>query len=199
MPLQIGITGGIGSGKSTVCQIFATLGISIYDADSRAKYLMSNSNEITNTVKRSFGQAAYFENGELNRTYLAQEIFSNPQKAKILEQIVHPAVAKDYLSWVETNKSKSPYLLKEAALMFETGGNKFLDKIILVSANEDLRIRRVLQRDPQRSKEQIRAIIKKQMPESEKQKRADYIIDNNGKQELIKQVVKLHEKFLLEI
>ena len=199
MTLQIGITGGIGSGKSTVCRIFATLGIPIYDADSRAKYLMSNSQEIKNKVKKYFGKNAYFENGGLNRAFLAQEIFSDKQKAKLLEQIIHPEVAKDHQLWVEENSSKSPYLLKEAALMFETGGNKFLDKIILVSADEALRIERVLERDPQRSEEQIKSIIKKQMPESEKQKRADYIIDNNGSQELIKQVIELHEKFLLGI
>ena len=199
MTLQIGITGGIGSGKSTVCRIFATLGIPIYDADSRAKYLMSNSKEIKNAVKKHFGENAYFENGELNRVYIAQEIFSDKEKAKVLEQIIHPKVAKDYQLWVKENSSKSPYLLKEAALMFETGGDKFLDKIILVSAKEELRTKRVLKRDSQRSKNQIEAIIKKQMPESEKQKRADYIINNNGSQALIKQVIALHEKFLLEI
>lgn len=198
MFLQIGITGGIGSGKSTVCRIFATLGIPIYDADSRAKYLMSNSEEIKNAVMQFFGENAYFENGGLNRAYLAQEIFSDKQKAKVLEQIVHPEVAKDYQLWVQENKSKSPYLLKEAALMFETGGDKLLDKIILVSASEGLRIKRVLSRDPQRSEEQIEAIIKKQMPESEKQKRADYIIDNNGDKELIKQVMELHQKIILK-
>jgi dephospho-CoA kinase len=196
MSLQIGITGGIGSGKSTVCKVFATLGIPIYDADSRAKYLMANSGKIKTAVKDFFGNEAYFENGELNRAYLAQQIFSDSQKAKTLEHIVHPEVAMDYKLWVKENSAKSPYLLKEAALMFETGGDKLLDKVILVSAAEDLRIKRVLTRDSQRSEEQLRAIIKKQMPESEKQKRANYVINNDGKQGLIAQVLTLHQEFI---
>lgn len=194
--LQLGITGGIGTGKSTVCKIFETLGIAVYDADSRAKLVMTTDKLLKEQLKKAFGEEVYLNENEINRDFLAKTVFSsqdNNEKVKLLNSIVHPAVGRDYESWYNENKDKSPYLLKEAALMFESDSYKVLDAIIVVSAPLEERIKRVLQRDSHRTEEQIKAIIAKQLPENEKLKRADFIIYNDASHSLIKQVLELHE------
>lgn len=193
-PLQIGITGGIGSGKSTVSHIFSILGIPIYDADSRAKYLMAHNKDLKQAIQKAFGEEAYLKNGELNRSFLAAQVFSDSEKVKIINGLVHPEVAKDYLQWL--SEQKSPYVLREAALMIESGSHKLLDKLIAVFAPENLRIERVKKRDPQRSEAEIKAIIAKQLPEEEKLKLADFIIYNDEQHPLIPQVLALHNHFL---
>lgn len=192
--LKIGITGGIGSGKSTVCKVFSSLGIPIYEADSRAKWLMTNDEILKNKIKDAFGKESYFENGDLNRNFLAQQVFNQGDKVKILNSLVHPQVGIDYLNWIEKN-SKSPYVLNEAALMFESGSYQRLDKVITVFAPDTIRLERVSNRDPHRSREEIKGIMQKQIPEEEKIKRADYVIYNDGKQLIIPQVLKLHQLF----
>lgn len=197
--LQLGITGGIGTGKSTVCKIFETLGIAVYDADTRAKLVMITDKILKQELKKAFGEEVYLSENEINRDYLVKTVFSNQDnnsKVEILNSIVHPAVGRDYLTWYTENEAKSPYLLKEAALMFESDSYKVLDAIIVVHAPLEERIKRVLQRDSHRTEEQVRAIISKQMPESEKLKRADFVIYNDGSKPLIKQVLELHEEFL---
>lgn len=197
--LQLGITGGIGTGKSTVCKIFETLGIAVYDADTRAKLVMITDKILKQELKKAFGEEVYLSENEINRDYLVKTVFSNQDnnsKVEILNSIVHPAVGRDYLTWYTENEAKSPYLLKEAALMFESDSYKVLDAIIVVHTPLEERIKRVLQRDSHRTEEQVRAIISKQMPESEKLKRADFVIYNDGSKSLIEQVLELHEGFL---
>ncbi|PWJ36099.1 dephospho-CoA kinase [Sediminitomix flava] len=194
MAKQIGITGGIGVGKSIVCRIFQNLGIPIYDADSMAKKLMVEDEVLIQGIISEFGSESYSINGELNRSYLANVVFHDAEKVKILNHLVHPRVAKHYQNWVISN-NKAPYLLKEAALLFESGGAKVLDEIIVVTAPLDVRINRVLQRDPHRDKNQILAIIEKQMSEEEKIKMSDHILQNDDSSLLIPQIMKLHEYF----
>lgn len=193
-PLCIGITGGIATGKSTVCRIFATLGIPIYEADSRAKWLMQHDTKLKTSLIAEFGEATYNEAGELNRPYLAAKVFTNQAELAKLNALVHPRVGEDFRAWIKQH-SQAPYLLNEAALMFESGRFKDLDAVITVSAPLDLRISRVKARDPQRSEAEIKGIIAKQMPEEEKLARADYVIYNDGSRLLIPQVIALHEKF----
>lgn len=194
-PLQIGITGGIGAGKSLICRIFHCLGIPVYDADGHAKELMTTDVILVTNIKKEFGELSYNSNGSLNRDYLSSTVFNDNEKLKKLNKLVHPRVGEDYKRWVDQNGNYH-YLVKEAALLFEAGSDKLLDKVIVVHAPEDLRIQRVLARDPQRSEDQVRAIINNQMSEEEKMERADFIINNDEKELLIPQVVKLHNQLL---
>ena len=193
-PLQIGITGGIGSGKSLVCRIFHTLGVPVYDADSRAKAVMTTDGILISHIKKEFGVLSYREDGSVDREYLAKEVFNNAERLKLLNNLVHPRVAKDFERWV--NEQKSNYILKEAALLFEAKSYTALDKVIVVFAPGELRIKRVLQRDPHRTKEQIREIIQNQLQEEEKLKRADFVIMNDETKLVIPQVLELHRSFL---
>lgn len=193
-PIQIGITGGIGSGKSLICRIFHVLGVPVYDADSRAKKLMTTDGILIDQIKKEFGTLSYDEKGELNREWLGKTVFSQPDKLARLNALVHPRVAGDYNQWINEQRGAN-YCLKEAALLFEAGSYQLLDKIIVVIAPDDLRIKRVLQRDPHRNKADVERIIKNQMPQEEKIKRADYVIKNDETGLVVPQVVKLHERF----
>ena len=193
-PLQIGITGGIGTGKSLICKIFARLGVPVYDADSHAKALMTTDGILVSQIKKEFGDLSYHADGTLNRTFLGQHAFHDEENLAKLNKLVHPRVAVDYDRWIERHKD-STYILKEAALLFESGANRLLDKIIVVSAPENLRQKRVLKRDAHRSVEQFKAIVEKQMPEQEKMNQADYIIVNDDKMLVVPQVLELHALF----
>ena len=151
-PWLIGITGGIGAGKSIVSKVFETLGIPKYDADTRAKWLMNNNQKLVDSIRKLFGNNAY-QNGELDRKFIASKAFEDKTLLEQLNQLVHPAVSKDFTEWA--NQHHTPYLLKEAALIFETGSYKDLDKIITVTAAEPIRIQRVMKRDG-RSEEQVK-------------------------------------------
>lgn len=190
--LLIGITGGIGAGKSTVARVFALLGIPIYYADDRAKWLMGNAPELKQQIIAAFGEESYLPEGSLNRSFLAEQVFSNPEKTTVINGLVHPAVKADFESWAE--KQDSPYVLKEAALLVETGSYKELDKLITVTAPQEVRISRVLQRDPQRSREQVLSIMDKQSSDSKKNKLADFIVTNTEDRLLIPQVLRIHEQ-----
>ena len=194
-PFQVGITGSIGSGKSLVCKIFQKLGAPVYDADSHAKELMTTDGILVSGIKKEFGDLSYHGDGSLNRIYLAEHVFHNEEKLQRLNQLVHPRVAVDYAKWVEQHRHFS-YVLKEAALLFEAGSYKLLDRIVVVHTPVDIRIKRVLKRDPQRTVEQIRAIVEKQMSDDEKLKRADDIVVNDESALLIPQVLKLHNEFI---
>jgi len=194
-PLQIGITGGIGSGKSLVCRIFNCLNVPVYDADSHAKNLMTTDGILTSNIRKEFGDLSYKTDGSLNRKYLSATVFNDANKLETLNSLVHPRVAHDYEKWVNEH-THHPYLVKEAALLYEAGSYKQLDRIIVVTAPDELRIERVAKRDPQRSKEQIAAIIGKQMPQEEKMKRADFVVVNDETTLLIPQVLGLHAAFL---
>ncbi len=191
--LQIGITGGIGAGKSLVSKIFLCLGIPVYDADSRAKRLMITNSLLINQIKKEFGALSYHEDGNLNRPYISEQVFLNPSKLKILNNLVHPQVQEDYKNWVAAHQG-CPYVLKEAALLFEASPTNVLDKIIMVYAPEAMRIERVQRRD-KRTYEQIKAIIKTQMNEEEKLNRADFVVTNDETTLLIPQVLALHKSF----
>ena len=193
-PLQIGITGGIGSGKSLICKVFSKLGVPVYDADSHAKALMTTDGILVSQIKKEFGDLAYHPDGTLNRTYLGEHVFLQEEKLNKLNKLVHPRVAIDYTRWLEHNTGAA-YVLKEAALLFESGSYRLLDKVVVVSAPEDLRQERVLKRDAHRTVDQFKGIVEKQMPEAEKLKRADYIIVNDDTVLVIPQVLKLHERF----
>ena len=194
-PLRIGITGGIGSGKSLICKIFTALQVPVYDADSMARKLMTSDFVLVNQIKKEFGESSYQPTGSLNREYLSKEVFNDPIKLEKLNQLVHPHVGIDSENWIERNKSY-PYVVKEAALLFESGANNLLDKIIVVTAPERLRIQRVLKRDKSRREEDVVKIIHNQMDEEEKIKRADFIIRNDETVLVVPQVLKLHERFI---
>jgi dephospho-CoA kinase len=194
MKLKIGITGGIGSGKTTVCQIFETLGIPVYYADDRAKDLMVTDKKLIQQIKKIFGQEAYFEDGALNRQYIADIAFHNPLKLKDLNAVVHPAVFQDGEHWHKAQKSV-PYTLKEAALLYESGSHTVLDKMIAVYAPKELRIERVMHRNGI-TQEEVESRISKQLPDEEKRDRADFVIFNDGVQALIPQVMAIHKKIL---
>lgn len=196
-PLQIGITGGIGSGKTLVSKIFACLGIPIYDADSHAKELMTTDGILVSQIKKEFGDLSYLSDGTLNRKYLGEVVFNKQERLDVLNKLVHPRVGENYTQWVKRHNNKA-YVLKEAALLFETGSYQALDKIIVVHAPEEVRIKRVIHRDG-RAEQQVREIIRKQMSEEEKLKRADFIIYNDESSLIIPQVLALHNRLQMHI
>ena len=189
MALKIGITGGIGSGKSFVSKIFKTMGVPFYDADKEAKHIMTTSNIIKDGLTAYFGPEVYFENGDLNRKYLSAQVFNNQEKLDKLNSIVHPVVIQDAVDWA--NMQTTDYSLKEAALLFESNSYKTLDYTILVTAPEELRIERVIKRD-NTTREEVIKRISKQMKEEEKLKLADFIIVNDGLTSLLPQIYKIH-------
>jgi dephospho-CoA kinase len=196
-PKWVGITGGIGSGKSTVCQIFRILGIPVYSADDRAKWLMAHDSKVKSKLIQEFGTETYLPEGLLNRDFLAQKVFSDSEKVKRINSIVHPAVGLDFKSWAEIQTA--PYLLKEAALLYESGSASELDRVINVSSPLKIRMARVLMRDPHRNEEQINQIINQQWPDEKKNELADFVIKNSENKLLIPQVLEIHKKLCAEL
>jgi dephospho-CoA kinase len=196
--LKIGVTGGIGVGKSIVCRMFDVLGIPVYDADTRAKWVMQYDQALKRELQEAFGEETYTLQGQLNRTYLASVVFNNQERLNQLNALVHPHVGTDFERWAEANAS-APYLIKEAALMFESESWRQLDEIIVVSAPLDVRLRRLLKRDAHRSEADIKAIIAKQLSEEEKIARAQHVIYNDEKKLIIPQVLALHQEFLSKV
>lgn len=178
-----------------MCKIFQCLGVSVYDADSHAKDLMTTDGILVSEIKKEFGVLSYDADGGLNREYLGRDVFNDSERLKTLNKLVHPRVGIDYKKWVDQKKDQ-PYVLKEAALLYEAGSDQSLTKVIVVHANESLRIQRVLKRDPHRTADQVKAIIGNQMPEEEKLKRADFMIRNDETTLLIPQVLSLHHHFI---
>ncbi|WP_270090033.1 dephospho-CoA kinase [Sphingobacterium sp. SYP-B4668] len=193
MGLKIGITGGIGAGKSIICNIFKVLGVPVYNADQEAKNIMQKSKEVRSSLVTEFGEAVYTDKGELDRKFLAAQVFGSEERLKVLNGIVHPAVIKDAENWAE--QQQFAYSLKEAALLFESGSYTKLDYTILVTAPEDVRIARVVDRD-RITAEQVKERISKQMMDEEKIVLADFVIINDGVQALLPQVLALHTYFL---
>jgi len=190
--LQVGITGGIGSGKTTVCKIFEILNIPIYYADDQAKKIMVTNELLIQDIKDFLGPDAYTKDGQLNRAYIANIVFNDQSKLDRLNSIVHPAMYKDGQRWHQ-QQTGVPYTLKEAAILFESKGHTLMDKTILVVAPQEVRIQRVMARDTT-DKEAVLARMSKQMPDEEKIPLADYIILNNGKAPLVPQILKIHDK-----
>ncbi|MBX2887640.1 MAG: dephospho-CoA kinase [Ferruginibacter sp.] len=191
--LRIGLTGGIGSGKSTVARIFNILGAPVYDADSAAKQLMETYAPLKEKLVSIFGSELYSVTGMLNRKWLSDKVFENNSLLAKLNAAVHPETLRDSNEWM--NHCTYPYAIKEAALIFESGADKSLDIIIGVSSPEALRIERVQNRD-NANREDVLARMKKQMNEEEKLSRCQIIIINDEKEMLIPQVVNLHYQFL---
>lgn len=178
----IGITGGIGTGKSFVCGIFRELGYAVYDSDSRAKALMVEHPGIRNGLVQAFGPEAYDAAGNLNRSFIAKAVFGNEAMLAKLNGLVHPAVARDTLKWQQQLQSSSYaklFALKEAAILFESGANRGLDGVIVVTAPPEVRIARVMQRDGI-TREQVLKRMASQMPQEELVKHADFVIVNDG-------------------
>ena len=194
MPFQLGITGNIGSGKTTVCKIFEVLGIPIYYADERARQLMTEDAGLVREIRNLLGEDAYYENGNLNRKYIASKVFNNTDLLNQLNTLVHPAVAIDSLKWHNAQKDV-PFTLKEAALLFEAGSYASLDKIIVVTAPRALRIQRVMQRDNV-PLEAVEARMDKQWPEDKKRTLADFVIVNDGVHMLVPQVLACYDAIL---
>lgn len=182
--IKIGITGGIGSGKSIVRRVFSHMGFPTYDADQRAKSLINCNTEIVAEITSLFGDGAY-QDGEYRREFVSKQVFSNPDLLLKLNQIVHPAVKLDFENWA--NNQKAEIVIKEAAIMSRQSG---LDKIIWVSSPEELRIKRILKRDTHRGEEQIKKIIAQQKTENEFKEISDFEIINDEKRLLIPQVLK---------
>lgn len=192
MQKKVGLTGGIGSGKSIVAKVFETLGIPVFDADAYAKNILISNEEIQQKIIHLFGEQAY-ENGQLNRAYIANIVFNDPNKLAELNGIVHPATIEGANNWMK--KQVTPYMIKEAALIFEAGAEKYLDIVIGVFAPKDIRIQRIMQRD-KISKEQAEARMKNQMDDREKMKLCDHVIINDEQQLIIPQVCNIHDIIL---
>lgn len=191
-PLLIGLTGGIGAGKTLVAKIFQLLRVPVFDADTEAKAILGHEN-VRAQVIEVFGSEAY-SGSEPNRKFLASRIFSSDAMREKLNAIVHPAVGEVFKQWVADHSDK-PYLLKEAAIIFETGGESILDGIVLVTAPKTVRIERVMNRDKV-SESQVRDRMAAQWSDEEKLKKSDYHIVNDGKTAIIPQVLAMHDALL---
>jgi dephospho-CoA kinase len=176
--LKIGITGGIGSGKTTVAKLFEALGVSVFYADAETRMLQNSDAELREAIIEAFGAETYLPDGKLNRTRVAEIVFADKTALAKINSIVHPAVARHFENWCLAHANQ-PYILKEAAILFESGSDKGLDGVITVTAPEEIRIRRVMQRDSV-SEAEVRKRISNQWPEEEKTKRSKWIINNDG-------------------
>ena len=188
----VGLTGGIGSGKSTVARIFQTLGIPVYNSDQRAKDLYSESSVLKSAMISNFGPDIYQE-GKINRPKLAQIIFSDRAKLEVVNSLVHPLLEKDFLNW--KSMQNSAYVVREAAILVESGGYKNCDYVVVVTAPVDIRVSRVVQRD-RSTREDVLQRMKSQLPEEEISKHAHFCIRNNGDESLIEQVCRIHSDIL---
>jgi dephospho-CoA kinase len=190
--LKVGLTGGIGSGKSIVCQVFKTLGIPIFNADNAAKFLMQHDISLMNEIKKIFGEGIY-KNNQLQSTTLANIVFADKQKLQQLNELAHPATIAFANNWINTQNG--PYIIKEAALFFESGTDSEMNIMIGIFAPKELRIKRVLERNSLTIHE-VEARIAQQMNEDEKMDRCNFIITNNDLMAVIPQVLLIHQKLL---
>ena len=194
--LRIGITGGIGSGKSIASRLFQALGVPVDDADTRARWVMENNGALRSELVAAFGSDTYDAAGRLNRPALASTVFNSPARLAQLNRLVHPHVGTDFERWATAQQQAGhAYVLKEAALLFEAGSYKQLDRIITVFAPLAVRAARVLRRDPHRSAADVAAIMAKQLSEEEKVQRADYVLVNDDARPLLPQALALHAEF----
>ncbi len=189
--IKVGITGGIGSGKSTVCKVFSVLGVPVFYADTTAKQLMNSEPQLREQLVRLFGPAVYLPDQTIDRKYLAGIVFSDKSLLEKLNHIVHPAVRKAFDDWCL--RQNAPYILHEAAILFESGFYKMMDKTIMVYTDEHERIERVVKRD-KISAEMVTQRMKNQWPDEEKIKLADYVIGNNDRELIIPQIVEIDKK-----
>jgi dephospho-CoA kinase len=192
--LKIGLTGNIGSGKTTVAKVFELLGIPVFYADDEAKKVMVTDEILIESIKRTFGNESYFADGTLNRKHIAAIVFNNEVDLQRLNALVHPAVFRAFDQWV-LNIKNAPYVIKEAALLFESNSYKMCDRSLLVSAPLENRIARVMQRD-KASRADVESREARQFSEDRKKQLADDIIINDDQQLVIPQVLALHNQYL---
>jgi dephospho-CoA kinase len=190
---QVGITGGIGSGKTLVCSVLKVLGIPVYHADMEARRIMNEDPVLKVSIEGLLGKEAY-RNGILDRTLVGKMVFGDRDLLEQLDRLVHPAVREDYCKWV-SGWFDVPYVVEEAAILFESGANRMIDKTVLVYAPYELRIKRVMNRDAVTA-EDVKRRMMHQMDEEKKRILADEIIVNDERQMLVPQVVALHEGIL---
>lgn len=192
--LKIGITGNIGSGKTTVCQMFELLGVPVFYADFYGKKVMTEDLVLVGAIRNTFGAEAYFADGSLNRKYISNIVFNNETELEKLNALVHPAVFRAFDEWASQVNTKN-YVLKEAAILFESGSDKQCDKTIVVAAALDVRLKRVMQRDQLTEAEVLRR-EEKQMPQQEKIAKADFVVYNDPQMMVIPQVLEIHRRLL---
>ena len=188
--LLVGITGGIGSGKTTVSRVFETLGVPVFYADAEARRLQNEDHDVIAAIKNLFGETIYSVEG-LNRNAVAEKVFSDSVLLKKLNGIVHPATVRAFDEW-KKNQSDKKYILKEAAILFETGLNDSLNKVILVTAPDEIKIKRIMKRDSV-SADQVISRMKSQLSDEQKIPLADFVIVNDERQAVIPQVMAIHE------
>ncbi|WP_314762362.1 dephospho-CoA kinase [Capnocytophaga sputigena] len=188
--MVVGLTGGIGSGKSTIAKAFAALGIAVFNSDEQAKALIATDAQVKERIIAAFGEEAY-HNGEYNRTYIAQIVFNNSEKLAILNGIVHPALAEYFKQWAK--KQTSPYVLKEAAILFESGSYKDCDYIITVTAPEEVRIARVMARD-HCTETQVRARMAQQWSDAQRIALSNAVIENIDLEKVKKEVRRINNE-----
>ncbi len=189
--IKVGITGGIGSGKTTVCKVFKIMGIPVFEADSIAGQLMNTDTAIRDQLINLFGPAVYLPDQTINRKYVAGIVFNNPSILQQLNAIVHPAVRKSFDDWYRIQQS--PYIIHEAAILFESGFYKMMDKTITVVTDETERIQRVMKRN-KITEEQVRQRIRNQWTDEQRIKLADFVINNNDNELILPQIVELDKK-----
>jgi dephospho-CoA kinase len=191
--LKVGITGGIGSGKTLVCSVFEKLGIPVYSADARAKELIGTRGQLQESIKELFGDEAFIK-GEYNRPFIASKVFENKSLLERTNHLIHPAVARDFQQWLQT-MGHYPYVLHEAAILVESGSHKLMDHIIFIDAPRDLRIRRVMDRDGV-EREKVISRMKNQLPADKIRPIADWTIDNEEKKLILPQILSIHKQLL---
>ena len=194
--LKVGITGGMGSGKSTVCNILKNLGVQVFSSDDVGKMLLNNDDYLKSQIKKKFDSDMYTSSGTIDRERMARLVFNNPDELKKLNELVHPRVKAEFDSWCKKNEKK-PYVVKEAAILFETDQHKELDKMVTVFCPKEERIRRIIKRD-EVTKESVEKRMLHQYSDAERNALADFIIMNDGNEELLPQVKELHELLLNE-
>lgn len=189
--LKVGLTGGIGSGKSLVAKLFSLLGVPIYESDQRAKLLIEHHETIISEIKELLGEQAYTLEGKYDKVFVSQAVFQNEELLKRLNHIVHPRVRQDFEGWLTVQNA--PFVIKEAAIMNRNAG---LDKIIVVDSPKDLRIKRLLKRDIHRNLAEIEKILENQKSPEEFLEMADFVINNDEKSLLIPQVLEIYKKLI---
>jgi dephospho-CoA kinase len=192
---QVGLTGGIGSGKTLVSSVLKKIGVPVYDADSQARRIMNEDSRLRQGIVDLFGEEAYLD-GSLNRSYLAGRVFGNTQMLSRLNNLVHPAVRKDYNNWL--SQQTTPYVVEEAAILFESGANRMMDMTILVYAPVDVRINRVMKRDGI-GEDQVRERMKHQLDEEEKRRLSDRVITNDEHEMLLPQIIAVHQEIMEQV